>query len=212
MPICSQRTCGCAITSTDLAISGSGTPLDPWNIGYPVSASLLSERTFLNAATRDAALPSPAEGQEAWLQTEDVLTRFFGGAWRTVYKPVTAYSPIFSAFTVGASTIVARYARDGDLVHYQGGIVWGAGAAFTGGAVQATVPVAASYANRVTGTAGFYDSSAGLTFAGACNILVGGTGMVFYVMVGGAYNPTGANPFAWANGDEFWWSITYPAA
>lgn len=211
MPVCTSRACGCAIVSTDLAISGSGTPIDPWILGFPIAASQLPERTFINAATRNAALPSPAEGQEVWLQTEDIKTRFFGGIWRTVYQPITNYSPVFTAYTVGTSTVVSRYWREGDTVHYQGSVVHQAGASFSGAAVMVSLPVTASYVNRVTGTAGYYDSSAGTTFAGACSVAAGGTTMSLYVMVGGAFNPTNTNPLPLNVNDEMWWDIAYPA-
>jgi hypothetical protein len=104
-----------------------------------------------------------------------------------------------------------HYWRSHDSVHLYGHVLLGAGFAVTG-LLTVDLPVQAqtSGLGRTTGSGAFSDASSTFVYNAASSI-ASATQMWLYVAMGGQYFTTGSYPFTFVAGDEFWWSLTYPA-
>lgn len=116
--------CGCAIQSTTLSISGSGTGVDPWNVDLLGGAFTGSFYNFASSTERTANLPSPSEGDLSWLRNTNVYEFYNGSAWIDLAGQVIAYTPVFSATTTSPNlgstgTTEGWYSKVGDVVYYQ---------------------------------------------------------------------------------------------
>lgn len=81
MPLCGSQNCGCAVTSSVLSITGSGTGADPWDFGFATLAEFDWPYRFASAAARDAAIVSPTEGMTAYLTNTNTKWIYHDGAW-----------------------------------------------------------------------------------------------------------------------------------
>lgn len=216
MGLCLSRSCGCALTSTDLALSGSGTSVDPWVIGFPVSNSQLPMRTFVDNGTRDAALPSPTDGQEVWISSLSQKQRRVSGAWRTIYQGLTSYTPTILNLTVGAGgTVNGQYWRSEDSVFFAGRATLGTGFSVAG-LLDVSVPVtpAAGFisSRRALGIVTLANANAGQIYIGSAQFNGTGTGLQIFNPAPATFPQSSTSPFTWEAGDEIIWEIAYPAA
>ncbi|MCX4543764.1 hypothetical protein [Streptomyces sp. NBC_01565] len=177
--------------------------------------------TFASAATRNAVLTSPVEGQMVWLQDSNTFTVYDGTTWQGVPTGGTwqNYTPSWTAVTtnpvLGNGSLSGRYMRDGSTVNFSIKITAGSTTTFGSGPWSLTLPTAAANNIDMLGKTFVGDSSAGTAAysQGPAYIAAGGTTVSPYA--GGA-NSTGIvsslNPQTWANGDRLWISGTYEAA
>lgn len=141
----------------------------------------------------------------------------------TVLGTYTAYTPTYSAFTLGNGTVTAKYCQVNDFVHVIGSIVLGSTSAITGNlAIGMNFNADAIYYTPTTwimemGTATFLDTSAGtINFgivAGANNASIM---QIFSQNASTTYASRGlvnaTTPFTWATGDEIKWNVLFKKA
>ena len=129
MALCAPRQCGCAIQSSTLSIEGSGTGDDPWIIEQALAGDELPVYSFADETDRDLSLPSPSEGQQAWIRSLDTLQFYDGTDWLVLEEPWQDYTPTLggSGWSLGAGTADGRFKRIGKLVHFHVLFVFGAG-------------------------------------------------------------------------------------
>jgi hypothetical protein len=217
MALCGSTSCGCAITSNSLTITGNGTAGNPYDIELASVANIVSDYSFLDAAERNAYLSSPTEGTTATLRSLNQVTRWNGSAWRVVFQERTAYTPTVN-FGIGNATLDFYYSRSGEIVFLKGRCTIGNSSTFPAGLFTPsfTLPVAAysgSWGSRDGAPIVLYDVATTRLFPGFAE--VNGSTLQVYNMGSGSgnYQINGAGaPFSWGVGDEFWINIWYHAA
>jgi hypothetical protein len=121
----------------------------------------------------------------------------------------TSYTPTFSNFIVGASSITARYTKLGKTVHYAGLVTLGTGFSMNGSPLTVSLPAAVTGAyNTILAALGvsmINDNGSG-TYMGMPTVSTG-TSFMIRTYAGAAISIS--TPFAWAVGDSFSWNITY---
>lgn len=163
---------------------------------------------FASTTARDAAIPTPTEGMEAFTGTGGTAVKwlYFDAAWRdvTIVAPTDWTPTLLGSVTnpnLGSTgSIVGRWWRNGKVA---GGYVYltfgGTGVSAGSGTWTIMLPFTLAANPAVVGTAWIYDASAatghiGATYASGSVLGVrpSGTGSVV----------THAFPIAWATGDS----------
>lgn len=108
MGLCISRSCGCAITSTEVNITGDGSPGSPWNLSG-VGVGRMTEAQV-------AALSGPDLFEGRYVHTTDGrrLWKYTNGGWVVMDEPPQAWTPTLTqsvAITVTAA--VGWYIRRG---------------------------------------------------------------------------------------------------
>ena len=131
----------------------------------------------------------------------------------------TAFTPTFSHLTVGNGTLVnCKYARTGNQIICQIGLVWGSTTTFTLGLGDFTLPVTAKSltGNPNLGLARYVDASPSVHYSGfVVHILTTHARLQRNVVSGseiiaGEVGPTA--PFTWTTNDEMHAIFVYEAA
>jgi hypothetical protein len=140
-----------------------------------------------------------------------------GFNWRCIHQPLMGFIPTgVDGFTLGTGgEIYGAYARYAHRVYYEGEIILGTG--FSLLFPRLSLPVPARHVNGATGprtTSGarFFDVNVQQIFVGTTDIHQSDPNSV-RIYAGGPNNfpVTNVNPFAFAVGDQIWWSIEYEA-
>jgi hypothetical protein len=208
--LCLPRRCGCALHSTTLTVAGTGSVESPYHLD--LAPTQLGERLRIvaDAAARDALLPAPTDGTEAYLTTPNQLTRYVDGAWRIVGQPTTAFTPTITGITVGNGTLAAWYGRNEDVVSYQGRFIFGTTSVATGTLGPISLPVPSPPSTRQTGEAGLFDNSTAVIHPVTVDVLTATPGLYLERQTGTTtFFVTSTAPFTWAVGDELYWNVDY---
>ena len=211
--LCLPRRCGCALRSSTLTVEGNGTAETPYHLDLAVTQVGERLRIVADAAARTAALPSPIDGNEAFLTTPNQLTRYVDGTWQVVGQPITSFTPTIGGMTIGNGALTAWYRRVGDSVFYNGRFRFGSTSVASGTIGPISLPVSSVLpSNRVVGEAGLFDFSTNNIHTATVDIQTA-TAMNVYRASGVAtYFVTSTAPFTWALNDELWWTVRYWAA
>jgi hypothetical protein len=224
MPLCQQRSCGCSISSSTLNVTGSGTGPDPWMIDIPLDAAELPYYTFASTTARDLALPSPAEGQDCYIQNLDEKHHYTGTSWKVWEKRATAYTPTVNpgvGNANGNASIYAVYQVAGGRVFVHFNYVLGSSTFFgnTPFNMQVSMPLTPAGlvvgARNWGGSAWYYDTATQILHPGSTEIQ--GNNMILYNVRGGAtpaqsfqmYGGATSWPFVWGQTDELVGDISY---
>jgi hypothetical protein len=130
-----------------------------------------------------------------------------------IYTDVSS-TQVFFGFTKGNATVISKYARIGDLVHFWGQVTLGSTSSMTG-ALDVQMPVTAvGTALTNQSSCAFYDGSVvywgfGLHITTANLRLVAINASTTYARNA---DTSSTVPFTWGNGDVFYWNHTYEAA
>ena len=187
-------------------------------INYPTSLD-----TFTNPTTTDL-LTSPSHAQQHSDindAMEAVQTKLAIG--NTVIGTYTAYTPTYSAFTLGNGTVTAKYCQTNDFVHVIGSIVLGSTSSITGNlGIGMNFSADAMYYTPTIwsmqmGTATLLDSSAGVINYG---VVAGANNATIMQLFSQAANATyvarglvnATTPFTWAVSDEIKWNVYFKKA
>jgi hypothetical protein len=161
---------------------------------------------FATTADRNTAIPSPIEGQFAFIELNDITTYYNGTAWQNYLFPSTwiAYTPTLSNITLGSGGTSAFYYQVvGKQVNVRGRITLGTTGTLTGAATF-TLPVTCILSNQ------FWQSGASLLDSGTNYfqgvVQLGTTAASLYaVNSSGTYSVLTATsatvPFTWAIND-----------
>ena len=141
----------------------------------------------------------------------------------TVLGTYTAYTPTFSAFTLGNGTVTAKYCQVNDFVHVIGSVVLGSTSSITGNlgigmnfTVDAIYLVAPVWTVEI-GTASLWDVSASGIYNGT--VQAANNAGIMQIFAQASNGPTvtrtlvnATSPFTWATGDIITWNVYYKKA
>ena len=139
----------------------------------------------------------------------------------TVLGTYTAYTPTFTAITVGDGTLAAQYCRVNNFVHAFGSLTFGSTTTI---AVNSYMTLPVNTVNTENGAFGsilggvtYYDTSAFIAYRGTIDGRTASSAVDFRVNnTSGTYetgvSPTALIPFTWTTGDIIRWNIFYKAA
>lgn len=164
---------------------------------------------FANATARDAANPSPAEGDRAYLQDTNVVTWYSGSAWEGLWK---SYTPVWTSTgtspTIGNGTLTGRYLYQPGLVIAEVRMVMGSTTNLVGsGTWFFSIPITSSSAFVGGGNTYFLDSGV-QNYTGG---LILESTTTFRPMLS-AGNIQFNNPFTWGTSDEMRAQVIYSPA
>jgi hypothetical protein len=200
MALCGSRSCGCALRSDSLSISGSGTRDSPWNIEVVAAANQLIETSHADFAALTAAYPSPVDGQTGWLRTPKQRRRWNTVEWLVMEEPWTAYTPAWTTTgtppTLNNGTLTGKYSRVGKICHFRINLTIGSSTSVGTGDWRWTLPFAS-----VAGPEQWIPVEAWTGTIRVMGVLGTGGGTVVGAQVTGASSPQIASP-----------SNTYPSA
>lgn len=177
--------------------------------------------TFSSAGARNSAIPTPADGQVAYISSSKSFTYYDGTGWQQLLLPEwITYTPTINNVTLGSGyTLSAVYSQIGDMCIVNFHLTLGATTTITGD-VNFSLPVNHASTNRsnASGNATIIDASPLTRYAGMC--YPGGTPGYCYIR---AMNASGTYltqvplsssvPIAvWATGDSITASIVYQVA
>jgi hypothetical protein len=139
----------------------------------------------------------------------------------SVYADYVSFTPTITGWTQGNATFAAIYASTGEMVNYQGYLVFGSTSAVTTTSLSINLPVdQVNASNNNYGTANFLDVSTQANVAGYARIQ-GTTQMGIYWLDPEtaplatrleAWVTTATLPFTFATGDIVSWNVTYQRA
>lgn len=141
----------------------------------------------------------------------------------TVLGTYTAYTPTYSAFTLGDGTVTAKYCQVNDFVHVIGSLVLGSTSAITGNLgismffnVDSVFLVAPVWTVQI-GTASFWDVSASGIYNGTVQAANNATIMQIFSQASNGPTVTrtlvnATTPFLWAAGDIITWNVLFKKA
>ena len=187
-------------------------------ITYPTTLDAFTNPTATSLLTSPSHAQQHSDINDAM---EAVQTKLAIG--NTVIGTYIDYSAsvTISNVTLGNATIVARYARVNNLVHYWGNLVFGSTTSVTGSGFNLKLPINAYASIQNTflpmGLSKFVDASAGLVVNGT--FVPTGTANLFAFQVSnsnttyvGDTSPSSTVPFTWTTSDRIQWNIYYEAA
>ena len=187
-------------------------------INYPTSLDSFTNPTATDLLTSPSHAQQHADINDAM---EAVQTKLAIG--NTVIGTYIDYSAsvTISKVTLGNATIVARYARVNNFVHYWGNLVFGSTTSVTGSGFNLRLPVNAFASIQSTfvpmGLLKFVDASAGVIVNGT--FVPTGTANLFSLQASNANTTyvgdsglTSSVPFTWATSDRIQWNLYYEAA
>lgn len=199
-------TAGEVLTAADMNISA--------RTGIPVFATTV-ERDAAFGGTGEKTL---AEGQICYIEAAPQRYQIYNGtAWKDFHVNYTDVSSTqtFGGFTKGNATVVSKYTRYNDMVHFFGSVIFGSTSSISS-AVDVNLPFTAdlgenSFPSNATyldaGTARFVGFSFFIT-SSATRLTVITTGATY----AGASDLSATVPFTWTTNDQFTWNVTYKAA
>ena len=178
---------------------------------------------FATTATRDAAFGGAnkvlAEGQIAYIETNDLFQYYSGSIWvDLVGSAWTSFTPTLSGWTIGNGSFSAAYSQIGRVINVRG--------KFTGGSTTVaasffdmTFPVAANAFYDTTKqpliSANYYDTSAGALFP-CSGIWISTTVRIVAITASGTFagvaDMSGTVPVTYGTGDTINFSYSYEAA
>lgn len=185
------------------------------NTGIPV---------FANTTARDAAFGGTgekvlAEGQMCYLESPTETLQFYNGsAWITfsgAYIDVSS-TQTFSGFTKGNATVLSKYTKVGDFVHFFGAVTLGSTSSVTG-SLDVTLPITAEGGFLYNPSAsGIWDNSPGTLYPGVTINISTATLRFVVLYVASTYasnsDVSATVPFTWTTNDGFYWNHIYKAA
>ena len=190
--------------------------------GYLMGQTLMS---FASAAARDAAVTAPVEGMAAYLRDVHAVTVHNGTDWVVAgyMAGAASYTPVWTAVTsnpsLGNGAVVGRYQQIGKTVHVYARLTAGSTSGYGSGAYRLSLPAAAGTPSTATDhriASQFFDASAGIYYAGQCQVSNAGYCNVQYFGVSGSnvriLNADSTGPFTWATGDIMYVFGTYEVA
>jgi len=185
--------------------------------------SLAGGPIYATTAARDAAIPTPFAGQQAFISGTKIAYQYTGAAWVEIENigAWTTYTPILTNIAVGTGGSAkneGRYIRLGGLVTFEIQIVLGtSGGSVPSGAIGATLPpITQQAAARGSFSARMRDAGTAIYTAMTDNTTIGRVD-AYAVLTSGTYGsgatPSSTIPFTWAAGDEvFIWGFYEAAA
>lgn len=179
-----------------------------------LGASTLIKPGVVTSSTRPSV---PYEGQLIYETDTDRIAAYNGSAWKSFDVNYTDISSTqtFSGFTKGNATVISKYAKLGDFVHFYGIVYLGSTSSMTG-PLDVALPVSSDGATiYFPSVAWIGDATAGSFVAFAVGI---GTSHFRVVPqnVSGTYaanaDVSSSIPMGWAVNDQFSWNYFYKAA
>lgn len=195
----------------------AGTPALASDINtYLMEQSVMS---FLNAAARDADLPTPNEGMVCYLTASDHFQVYNGSAWVSFDITWNAWTPTLTNLTQGSgATLSAFYARIGKTVVAQVYATMGT-TPTVGGQFSISLPVDIANSNRSVsiGSCVMRDAGGGVSYLGSVLATGSAPSVARMQTIGTAgatatlSSQTATNPFTWATtaGSYFQFTIMY---
>jgi len=178
---------------------------------------------FATTATRDAAFGGSnkalAEGQMAYIETNDLVQYYSGSVWvDLVGSAWTSFTPTLSGWTIGNGSFTAAYSQIGRLVNVRGVFVGGS-TTTAASYFDMTPPVAANAfydTYKQPGiSANYYDTSAGANYT-LQGLWISTTIRIAAINTASTYakpeNMAGATPVTYGTGDFISFSYSYEAA
>jgi hypothetical protein len=128
---------------------------------------------------------------------------------------VNVVGQVFTNFTLGNGTVVSRYARIGNLVHFHGVVTLGSTSAMTG-ALRISLPFPTiETTNSLPSNALFFDGQAPFLYLAAVRHFSADEIMLVAVNTGSLYASftqiSSLVPFTWNTNDSFSWNHVYEA-
>ena len=161
---------------------------------------------------------TPYNGQTIYETDTNRTLAWNGSAWIITNSPYTnhAASQIFTGFTKGNATIVSRYVKEGNIVHFWGRCTLGSTSVMTG-PLDINLPVPITTASTIVDPVGSVNAYNGTSiYVGHPINLFGGDVRVVWISTSGNYaitHDTNATlPFTWTTGHYFMWNFFYEAA
>jgi len=160
-----------------------------------------------------------AEGQVCYIEAAPQRYQIYNGtAFKDFHVNYTDISSTqtFTGFTKGNATVVSKYARLGDFVHFWGNVVLGSTSSMAG-PLDIGLPFTAEQGIFFHPNAAlYYDTSPGTVYW-AVSINIGTTalripGIITSGTTATNYDVGAATPFTWANGDSFFWNHFFKVA
>lgn len=184
-------------------------------ITQQIGASSLIKPGVCTSSTRPA---SPYQGQTIFETDTNKTLVWNGSAWIITNSPYIDYSAAqtFNGFTKGNATVVSRYVKEGNFVHFWGRCTLGSTSVMTG-PLDLTVPIPISASSTIVDPVGTSNAHNGsLIHIGHPINLFGASVRLTWLVTSGTYATqadTGpAVPFTWASGHYFMWNFFYEAA
>lgn len=170
-----------------------------------VAAFAAQVGTRLIGTTADrTAYAYAREGLRWWDTDTDSEYLHNGSGWLRVSKPRTTFTPGWSNFTVGASSVVAWYQIDGNICEGMVKVTVGAGFSMNSSNITVNLPVTGANNAEADdiGTAIFLDNGSGY-YRGRLMMSSGSTMRLMHEPNGGTLGDvTVSAPFGWAVGDR----------
>jgi len=163
--------------------------------------------TFSSSGARNSAITSPAQGQFAYVNSNNILSYYTGSAWANALFMTTwvAYTPTLTNITLGTGGTAAFYYQSvGKAVNVRGRITLGTGGTLTGAATF-TLPINAVLDQQFWNCDGeMTDTSASAFYPALIRIFTTGA-QLSALNASGTYvshTLTSATvPFTWTSGD-----------
>lgn len=179
----------------------------------------LMKQTVMRFATTTAlinALPVGVRevGMLAWADNTGVLYQFDGTNWLPLESPLKSFSPVFTAggaaITFGNSIQNSWWRYSGGMVQWNWRMVVGSTANLGVGNYAWSLPIStrAELDQHYMGQMTYFDVAPGTTYHRAL-ATVGTTTSIAAVDSNGT-RMSAASPVAWANNDQFGFSVRYP--
>ena len=167
---------------------------------------------YATTVARDAAIPAPFAGQQAFITGTKIAYQYTGTAWVEIENigAWTTYTPTLTNIGVGTGGSAkneGRYVRLGSLVVFEIQIILGtSGGSVPSGAIGATLPpITQQAAGRGSFGARMRDAGTAIYSAMTDNTTIGRVD-AYAVLTSGTYasgaTPSSTIPFVWAAGDE----------
>jgi hypothetical protein len=184
-------------------------------ITQQIGASSLIKPGVCTSSTRPA---SPYAGQTIFETDTNKTLVWNGTAWIITNSPYInhAASQIFTGFTKGNATIVSRYVKEGNFVHFWGRCTLGSTSSMSG-PLDINLPIPITAASTIVDPVGSVNAYNGTSiYVGHPINLFGGDVRLVWISTSGNYavtHDTSATlPFTWAAGHYFMWNFFYEAA
>ena len=183
-----------------------------------VANTLAGGPIYATTAARDADIPAPFAGQQAFVTATNVSYQYSGTTWVETSNigTWTSWTPTLSSgFSNGNATTVGRYLKIGKSIFYWGAITFGT-TTVKGAIMKLSVPVPATSAIAACALTSIFGSPNGtqMLFTPLQDTVsifeaVTMTSSMAYV---GSAQTTATVPFTWGTGDVVRYGGTYEAA
>jgi hypothetical protein len=221
MPLCpAVRSCGCAVVSNSLAITGDGTGGNPWQIEVPGLTETIPTYSFADNAERDGNLTAPVEGQRVWIRGTHEEQVYTSGAWR-VWSLKGTYVPVLSGsgWALGSTgSATGQWVINAGEVTFTATLTFGGTGMLFGAAAApiVSIPIHAHPAtlNSRTISTNIVDNDTSNRYAGRALMNAVFTSVTVTTFLVGStrvvdQSVTSTVPHAWATGDSILLGGTY---